>query len=131
MDSPPVDAAITTEIRDALEAQRKLIFEHQVSAIEQAREVDHGPGDSLDASSNESLESTEFRLRDREKKLVAKIDRALTRLESGEYWYCKNCEEEIGVARLRARPVTHLCIDCKEEQEDAESRIPKVRDDGF
>ncbi len=131
MSSPSVDAEIVQEIRAALRGQRGRIVSQQVASIEHAQEMEHEPGDSLDHASDESIESTEFRLRDREKKLVSKIDKALARLESGDYWYCQSCEEEIGVARLRARPVTNLCISCKEEQEEAELRTPKIRDDGY
>ena len=129
--TPPHDPAFAAEIRASLRAQRGRIVTQQVASIESAQEAAHEPGDSLDHSSNESLESTEFRLRDREKKLVGKIDKALARIESGDYWFCQTCEEEIGLPRLRARPVTNLCIECKEEQEEAESRVPQVRDDDY
>ena len=131
MSSSTVDAAVIQEIRANLKAQRDRIVDHQVASIEQFQEMDHEPGDSLDHASEESIESTEFRLRDREKKLVGKIDKAFARLESGDYWYCTSCDEEIGIARLRARPVTNLCISCKEEQEQDEARTPKIRDDGY
>lgn len=131
MDSPVADPAVIQEIRAALKAQRERIVEQQRASIETAQGMAHEPGDSLDHASDESIESTEFRLRDREKKLVGKIDRALGRLESGEYWYCTSCEEEIAVARLRARPVTNLCLSCKEEQEQEEERTPKIPDEGY
>jgi DnaK suppressor protein len=62
------------------------------------------------------------RLREREHGLLAKIDAALVKIEEGEYGECKNCGEPIGVARLRARPVAELCIECKSEQEKLERR---------
>jgi DnaK suppressor protein len=61
-----------------------------------------------------------FRLRDREKFLLAKIDKALGRIETGGFGICEKCEEEISMKRLEARPVTTLCIRCKEEQEQKE-----------
>lgn len=126
-----MDEGVVGEFRDLLEATRRRIFENQVETMEHAQEAPRDIGDSLDHSTHEALESTEFRLRDREKKLVAKIDAALGRLESGEYWYCEGCGEEIGVKRLRARPVTNLCIDCKEEEEASEARIPKAGPEEF
>ncbi len=59
-------------------------------------------------------------LRDREKWLLEKIEQALVRLNEGRYGLCEECEEEIGFARLKARPVATLCIDCKEVEERTE-----------
>ena len=61
-----------------------------------------------------------IRLRDRERTLLKKINKALEKIETKEYGVCESCEEEIGVKRLEARPVTDLCIRCKEEQERVE-----------
>jgi len=62
------------------------------------------------------------RLREREQGLLAKIDAALEKIDEGEYGDCVNCGEDIGVKRLKARPVAELCIDCKSEQEKLERR---------
>jgi DnaK suppressor protein len=61
-----------------------------------------------------------LRIRDREAKLIRKIREALGRLEQGPFGICEECGEEIPHRRLRARPVTTLCIECKEEQEAEE-----------
>ena len=76
--------------------------------------------DEIDLASSEYTQSMVFRLRDREKFLLKKIDDALARIESGSYGVCEICEEEISVKRLEARPVTTMCIRCKEEQEKQE-----------
>jgi DnaK suppressor protein len=76
--------------------------------------------DEIDLASSEYTQSMIFRLRDREKFLLAKIDKALARIESGTFGICEKCEEEISMKRLEARPVTTLCIRCKEEQEQKE-----------
>jgi DnaK suppressor protein len=76
--------------------------------------------DEIDLASSEYTQSMVFRLRDREKFLLKKIDDALARIESGTYGTCEICEEEISVKRLEARPVTTMCIRCKEEQEKQE-----------
>ncbi len=67
-----------------------------------------------------------LRIRDRERKLLAKIDEAIERIEDGSYGKCESCGGPIGVERLKARPVTTLCIECKESQEQDEKR-PRPR----
>lgn len=76
--------------------------------------------DPTDRASLESDRNFELRIRDRERKLANKIREALERIEEGEFGVCDSCGEEIGEARLKARPVTTLCIDCKTEQERQE-----------
>jgi DnaK suppressor protein len=76
--------------------------------------------DEMDLASSEYNQSMIFRLRGREKVLLAKIDRALEKIEKGEFGICESCDEEISLKRLEARPVTTLCIRCKEEQEKME-----------
>ncbi|HMU37600.1 MAG TPA: TraR/DksA C4-type zinc finger protein [Pseudomonadota bacterium] len=76
--------------------------------------------DSIDESMEEELFSTELRLRDREKYLLNKINAALDRLEKRTIDECEDCGETISFRRLLARPVTTLCIDCKEEKEKEE-----------
>lgn len=76
--------------------------------------------DEVDLASTESDQNMNIRLRDRERILLKKIDKALAKIENNEYGICEKCEEEIGVRRLEARPVTDLCIRCKEEQERVE-----------
>ncbi|MFT3836542.1 MAG: TraR/DksA C4-type zinc finger protein [Myxococcaceae bacterium] len=76
--------------------------------------------DEIDLASSEYAQSMVFRLRDREKFLLKKIDKALLRIEDGTFGTCERCEEDINMKRLEARPVTTLCIRCKEEQEKKE-----------
>ncbi len=76
--------------------------------------------DEIDLASSEYQQSMVFRMRDREKFLLEKIDKALERITDGTFGVCEQCEEEISVKRLEARPVTTLCIRCKEEQEKEE-----------
>jgi DnaK suppressor protein len=63
-----------------------------------------------------------LRLRDRESRLIAKIRKALERIGNGTFGICEECGEQISVKRLRARPMTTLCIECKHEQEALEKR---------
>ncbi|MDY6971701.1 MAG: RNA polymerase-binding protein DksA [Thermodesulfobacteriota bacterium] len=80
----------------------------------------HNFPDPTDRASMESDRNFELRIRDRERRLIAKIKDALSRLEHGTYGICEECEEEISEERLKARPVTTLCIDCKKKQENEE-----------
>jgi len=76
--------------------------------------------DDLDLAASEINQSLTLRLRDRERFLITKIDAAFEQIEAGNYGLCKECEEPIGFQRLKVRPVTTLCIRCKEEQERLE-----------
>jgi DnaK suppressor protein len=73
--------------------------------------------DEIDQASAEYNQSFIFRLRDREKYYLSKVDKALKKIEEGEFGVCESCGEDISIKRLEARPVTTLCIRCKEEQE--------------
>ena len=79
--------------------------------------------DPNDRATLESGRSFELRIRDRERKLLSKIDEAIARIEDGSYGVCEDCGEEIGLKRLEARPVTTLCIDCKTLQETREKSV--------
>lgn len=78
--------------------------------------------DPNDRASLESEHITVLRIRDRERKLLGKIEEAFGRIEDGSFGVCESCGCEIGVERLNIRPVTTYCIACKEEQEDQEKR---------
>jgi DnaK suppressor protein len=102
------------------ESRRQLLASAKKTLTEEASfDTDDLP-DEIDQASSEYTQSMIFRLRDREKFLLAKIEKALARVESGAFGVCEKCEEEISVKRLEARPVTTLCIRCKEEQEQKE-----------
>lgn len=81
--------------------------------------------DPNDRASQESDIALELRNRDRERKLIKKIDEALDRINSGEYGYCDSCGVEIGLKRLEARPTATLCIDCKTLEEMRERQVAK------
>ncbi len=81
--------------------------------------------DPNDRASQESDIALELRNRDRERKLIKKIDEALERIENGEYGYCDSCGVEIGLKRLEARPTATLCIDCKTLEELREKQVAK------
>ena len=78
--------------------------------------------DEMDIASSEVSLQFAGRLREREQGLLSKIDAALAKIDQGEYGDCVMCGEAIGLARLKARPVAELCIECKSEQEKLERR---------
>ena len=102
------------------ESKRALLMNARKTLMEESNfDTDDLP-DEIDLASSEYTQSMIFRLRDREKFLLKKIERALQRIEAGTFGICERCEDEISAKRLEARPVTTLCIRCKEEQEKKE-----------
>lgn len=81
--------------------------------------------DPNDRASQESDVSLELRNRDRERKLIKKIEEMLAKIGSGDYGYCENCGIEIGLSRLEARPTATLCIDCKTLDEIREKQVAR------
>lgn len=76
--------------------------------------------DPADRATMETDRSFMLRLRDRERKLIPKIHEALGRIQNGTYGICEDCDEDISIERLKARPVTTLCIKCKNTREEQE-----------
>lgn len=81
--------------------------------------------DPNDRASQESDMALELRNRDRERKLIKKIDETLRNIDNDEYGYCEGCGVEIGLKRLEARPTATLCIDCKTLDELRERQLAK------
>ena len=104
--------------RDLLVKERNSIVQKASKTLseESALDVADMP-DEIDQASAEYNQSFIFRLRDREKYYLSKIDKAIRKLDDGVFGICEECEEPINIKRLEARPVTTLCIRCKEEQE--------------
>jgi DnaK suppressor protein len=109
------------QLRTVLMAERERLIRNAKDGLKFSMERERSIGrDSIDESMEEELFSTELRLRDREKFLLNKINAAIDRLEGGTVDECEDCGERIAFRRLMARPVTTLCIDCKEEKEQEE-----------
>src|ERR1700690_826263 len=81
--------------------------------------------DPNDRASQESDMALELRNRDRERKLIKKIEETIAKIESQDYGYCESCGVEIGLKRLEARPTATLCIDCKTLDELREKQLAK------
>lgn len=118
-----LDEATLARIMDKLQG---MLDDLEVEASSTVDGMRHGTGafpDPTDRASLESDRNLTLRIRDRERKLRNKIEEALARIEEGTFGICEVCEEPISASRLEARPVTTLCIDCKESQEKDESRL--------
>jgi DnaK suppressor protein len=121
------------KLRAALETERARLVRNAQDGLAFSMNRERNIGrDSIDESMEEELFSTELRLRDREKFLLGKILGALERLEEGTIDECESCGESIGFKRLLARPVTTLCIDCKEERErEEQAQVQQGRGGGM
>ncbi len=94
---------------------------HADDTVEGLLEAREQLPDPLDRASAESDRNWTLRIRDRESMLIKKIRNALAAIESEEYGICEDCGEDISIKRLKARPVTSFCIDCKTKRESRES----------
>ena len=115
-----MDKKTLAEFKTLLNQQLQSLLQEADKTVSEMTEENSNFPDPTDRASLESDRNFELRIRDRERKLINKIRQALERIEDGTFGLCENCEEEIGAERLRARPVTTLCIDCKTEQERKE-----------
>ena len=112
--------------KEKLHAWKTDIQRESAETIESLQEQNLNQPDMADRASSESDRSVELRARDRQRKLVAKIDQALARIEDGSYGYCEDTGEPIGLERLDARPIATLSL---EAQERHERREKVYRDD--
>lgn len=101
------------------ELSRQLLSEAEKTIHEMTDHSDNYP-DPTDRATAESDRSFELRIRDRERKLLAKIKEAIERIDQDTYGICEACDDDISLKRLEARPVTTLCISCKTQQENQE-----------
>jgi len=116
-----VDAKDLKRFQTMLEESRQALLQSaKRTLLEESTFDTEDLPDEIDLASSEYNQSMVFRLRDREKFLLRKIEKALDRIREGTFGICERCEEEINIKRLEARPVTTLCIRCKEEQEKKE-----------
>jgi DnaK suppressor protein len=110
------------KILDALKGELLGDIERTVHTMQDEATVFADPNDR---ASQESDIALELRNRDRERKLIKKIDESIALIESGDYGYCSSCGVEIGLKRLEARPTATMCIDCKELEERREKQMAK------
>lgn len=109
--------------RAVLEAWKNELRSEITKTVHELRGEHENHPDPNDRASQETDMSLELRSRDREGKLIKKIEEAINRVDSGDYGYCESCGVEIGVQRLEARPTADLCIDCKTLAEIREKQM--------
>ncbi len=103
-----------------LEQRREVLVNGASDTVVEMNDDDETFPDPNDRATLESDRNFTLRIRDRERKLISKIEKAIERIEDGSFGICEECGCEISARRLEARPVTTLCIECKEEQERKE-----------
>ena len=96
------------------------LLDHADDTVEKLSDPQEHLADPLDRASAESDRNWTLRIRDRESMLINKIKDSLVDIENGDYGICEDCGEDISIQRLKARPVTSLCINCKTKRETAE-----------
>jgi DnaK suppressor protein len=114
-----------THFRTMLETLREELsadIERTVHTMQDEATIFADPNDRATQESDIALE---LRNRDRERKLIKKIDETILKIETDEYGYCESCGAEIGLERLAARPTASLCIDCKTLDEMRERQVAK------
>jgi len=122
---PVVNQREVNLFRQLLKRRMQELLTEAGKTVEGMDEEENFP-DPTDRASMESNRNFILRIRDRERKLIAKIEEALRRLDDGSYGICEACGEKIGTERLKARPVTTLCIDCKSDQEVEERKTKRL-----
>lgn len=116
-----MDATQLEEFREQLEQQREELLEKILNTINHEIELSQDDmADDVDLANVLSDQNFNLRLRGRERRLIEKINHAIQRIEANEFGECVMCGEDIALKRLRVRPVTTMCIDCKEEEERRE-----------
>ncbi len=109
--------------KSVLQEEMRMLLEEAGKTVSEMTADNTNFPDPTDRATQESDRNFELRIRDRERRLINKIREALERIEEGTFGVCEMCGDEISEARLKARPVTTLCIDCKIEQEKQEKLL--------
>jgi DnaK suppressor protein len=120
---PYMNDAQRAHFRDILRGWKRELMEEVDRTVHHMQDEAANFPDPNDRATQESEFSLELRTRDRERKLIKKIDEALGNLDANDYGYCETCGVEIGIRRLEARPTATQCIDCKQLDEIREKQM--------
>ena len=115
-----MEEKVLESFREQLVDKRDNILKEAERTLSELTDQSGNIPDPNDRASAESGRNFELRIRQREQRLLSKIDDALQRIDDGDFGECESCGETIGLKRLKARPVTALCIECKTAQESKE-----------
>lgn len=118
-----MNAGQVEHFRNILLDWKRLLMEEVDRTVHHMQDEAANFPDPNDRATQEEEFALELRTRDRERKLIRKIDEALSRLDTGDFGYCEICGVEIGIKRLEARPTATLCIDCKTLDEIKEKQL--------
>jgi len=118
-----MNAKMKEYFRQKLEDWKSELLKESSQTLNNLQTENEAKPDMTDRASEEIDRAFELRTRDRERKLINKIDSALRRLEDGTYGYCEETGEPIGLKRLEARPVATLSLEAQEMHEKAEKRL--------
>ena len=118
-----MNAKMKEYFRQKLESCKKDLLKESSQTLNNLQNENEAKPDITDRASEEIDRSFELRTRDRERKLINKIDAALQRIEDGSYGYCDETGDPISIKRLEARPVATLSLEAQEMHEKAEKRI--------
>ena len=113
--------------RRKLLSWREELVEESRETISNLKQEVRDVGDEAERATRETENSLELRTRDRYRKLINKISKALIRLDDGDYGFCEETGEEIGLARLEARPIATLCLDAQERWELRQKQMGNAR----
>ncbi len=119
-DEPFMNPRQRDYFRAKLNSWKEDILRESRETLENLQEESQNHPDMADRASSESDRSLELRTRDRQRKLISKIDAAVKRLDDGTYGYCEETGEPIGIARLDARPIATLSLEAQESHERRE-----------
>ena len=106
---------------EVLKAWKSILMKDADKAVSYLHDNQNCP-DPIDRAAHEDEQFFELRTRDRERKLIAKIDKTIENVIKNDYGFCSSCDREIGLGRLEARPTATQCIDCKTFSEIKENR---------
>ena len=120
-----MNAKQRTHFRKILEALKSELGQDIDRTVHTMQDEATVFADPNDRASQESDMALELRNRDRERKLIKKIDETIAKIDAEDYGYCESCGVEIGLKRLEARPTATLCIDCKTLDELREKQVAK------
>jgi len=120
-----MNAKMRSHFRKMLEQVKSELSEEIDRTVHTMQDEATVFADPNDRATQESDMALELRNRDRERKLIKKIDETIARIDANEYGYCESCGVEIGLKRLEARPTATLCIDCKTLDELREKQVAK------
>ncbi len=109
--------------RHKLRTWREQLVEESRQTMDNLRGEVRDVGDEAERATRETENSLELRTRDRYRKLISKIDKALRRIEDGSYGFCDETDEEIGIERLDARPIATLSLDAQERREHLQKQM--------